>query len=137
MQVPARQISRVQALLSVAQVAPSALKASWGQVIAPPHVSSASHSPAAGRHTVAAGAALCVQVAPVQTSAVHALPSLEHGWPSLLASAGDVPLPPQKSPPPPPPPPRGPTPLPRAPQHLSPAPPPFNVSHTPPPPALS
>jgi hypothetical protein len=90
-------MSRVQALLSVAQVAPSALKASCGQVVAPPHVSSVSHSPAAGRHTVAAGAALCVQTAPVQTSVVQALPSLEQACPFLFASAGHVRLPPQVS----------------------------------------
>jgi hypothetical protein len=97
MQLPARQMSRVQALLSVAHTAPSALKTSCGQVVAPPHVSSASHSPAAGRQTVAAGAALCVQAVPVHTSVVQELPSLEHACPFLLASAGQVRAPPQVS----------------------------------------
>jgi hypothetical protein len=48
------QVSVVHGLLSSVQVVPLPFLPSAGQVIAPPQVSSASHSPAAGRQTVEA-----------------------------------------------------------------------------------
>jgi len=88
-QEPLLQTSSEHGLPSVVQVEPSVLKPSAGQLV-PLHVSATSHSPAAGRHTVLAGAAPCVHALPVQTSVVHTLPSDEQACPLFVTSAGHV-----------------------------------------------
>jgi hypothetical protein len=81
---PAWQTSAVHGLASLVQPEPSVFSVSAGQAVAPPHTSARSHSPAAGRHTVAAGAAACVHVVALQTSVVQTLPSLEQAWPFFV-----------------------------------------------------
>jgi len=70
---------------------------SFGHSVIPPHVSGASHSPAAGRQIVSTGAGGCAQALPAQTSRVQTLPSELQAWPSLFASAGHAFEPPQVS----------------------------------------
>ena len=96
-QLPFSQASPVQGLASLVQAVPLVLKASAGQVVAPPQFSATSHSPAAARHSVVAAAALCVQAVPEQTSVVQTLPSLAQLCPLRFASAGQVVAPPHRS----------------------------------------
>jgi hypothetical protein len=75
-QVPFWQASLVHGLSSLVHAVPLVLKASPGHAVAPPQVSTTSHSPAAARHTVVAAAAVCAQLVPEHTSVVQTLPSL-------------------------------------------------------------